>query len=292
MKTDFNCIPCILQQTIETVQIVSDDQKIRQKTINEVLKYLQNVDYSDPPPLLGKHIYDIIYRVTGNNDPYREIKHKINHLALSLYDDLRKIVFQNPEPILTAAKLAVAGNIINFADEDDEIHLRRIIERIHDLNFEINHIDKFIKDILKSKKILYLADNAGEIVFDRLFIEMLQRYYPERSLDFTVIVRGAPIINDATLEDAKMIGLDRIARVIDNGDYAPAMVLSDISKQARAEYENADLVISKGQGNYETLDTETRLIYYLLKIKCPVISKVINAQIGNLVFKRNENYKD
>ncbi|MGD9897929.1 MAG: DUF89 domain-containing protein [Calditrichaceae bacterium] len=292
MKTDFNCIPCILQQTIETVQIASEDHEVRQQTINEVLKYLQKINYSDPPPLLGKHISDLIYKVTGNNDPYREIKHKINHLALSFYDDLRKIVFQNPDPILTAAKLAVAGNIIDFADNDDEIHLRRIIEQIHDLNFEINHIDKFIKDILKSKKVLYLADNAGEIVFDRLFIEMLQRYYPERSLKFTVIVRGAPIINDATLEDAKMVGLDKIAKVIDNGDYAPAMVLSDISKQARVEYENADIVISKGQGNYETLDTEPRLIYYLLKIKCPVISNVIKAQIGNLVFKRNENYKD
>lgn len=292
MKTNFNCIPCILQQTIETIQIVSDDQEVRQKTINEVLGYLQGINYSDPPPLLGKHIYDIIYKITGNNDPYREIRQKINHLALSLYDDLRKIVYQNPEPILTAAKLAVAGNIIEFTDKDDEVHLRRIVEHVHDLNFEINHIDKFIKDILKSKKVLYLADNAGEIVFDRLFIEMLQRYYPERSLDFTVIVRGAPIINDATVEDAKMVELDRIAKIIDNGDYAPAMVLSEISKQARAEYDHADIVISKGQGNYETLDTESRLIYYLLKVKCPVISNVINAQTGSLVFKRNENYKD
>ncbi len=289
MKTQYICIPCILRQTIETVQLATTDPKIQQKAINRVLTYLTEIDYQLPPPVIGKEVYRIIHQTTGNFDPYHELKMKYNSLGLSFYDDLLKIVFRNPEPVLIAAKLAVAGNVIDFGAQVKEIDIHKTIHAVEDLFFEINDFERFIEDLRGSKKILYLADNAGEIVFDRLFIEILQRYYPELGLEFTVAVRGAPIINDATREDAHMVGLDKLAHIIDSGDNTPATVLEQSSQALQNAFHQADLIISKGMGNYETLDERTELIYYLLRVKCPAVSKVIGAKEGSLVFKRNEN---
>lgn len=292
MHTELNCIPCMMRQTIDTLKLAVEDEEIRRKTVNAVLNYLQNIDYAKTPPDIGKRVYEIIHEMTGNPDPYHEVKQKYNAIALALYDDLRRIVYQNYDPVLTAAKLAVAGNVIDFGVSNREIHVKHIMESIDSLSFEINHFDRFIDDLKKAKRVMYLADNAGEIVFDRLFIEMLQRYYPEIGLQFTVVVRGKPIINDATMEDAKMIGLERIAKVIDNGDNAPATILKYISDETIKEYQSADIIISKGMGNYETLDEENRLIYYLLKVKCSLTAKRIGAAEGSLVFKRNFDYRE
>ncbi|MBN2424988.1 MAG: DUF89 family protein [Calditrichaceae bacterium] len=292
MKTELSCIPCLLRQTVETVNLAVTDDKIRTETVNAVLQFLEKADYNLSPPALAKEVYRILREVTGNPDPYREIKKHYNESALKIYDRLKQIVYQSDDPVLTSAKLAVAGNIIDFGIESSSIDINQIFERISGRKFEIDDFDKFIYDIKRFKSILYLADNAGEIVFDRLFIEILKRFYPERNLNITVVVRGAPIINDATIEDAHYIGLDKIAEVIDNGDNAPATILSNVSKRALAHYKKADIVISKGMGNYETLDEETRLIYYLLKVKCNLTANRIGAPIGSLVFKRNQDYNE
>jgi len=292
MKTDLACIPCILQQTIDTVELSSDDPEVKKQAVDKILSYLKTIDYKVPPPVLGKRVYEILNEITGNPDPYRDIKIRYNEISMGLYDDLRRIVLQNEDPINTAAKLAVAGNVIDFGVRNREVHVEQILDSIHTLSFSIDDFDLFINDLKKSKKIVYLADNAGEIVFDRLFVEMLQRFYPERGFNFTVVVRGAPIINDATMEDAEMIGLTDMANVISNGDNAPATDLLRVSPEMKKAYDAADIIISKGMGNYETLDLEDRLIYYLLKVKCPTIAKQISAEEGSLVFKRNADYKD
>ncbi len=292
MKTHINCIPCILRQSIELVQISVEDRQKQAEVINKVLSFLTTVDYTTPPPVIGQEVFQIIYQITGNVDPYSELKRKNNQLGLTLYDELLRLVYKNPEPVLMAAKLAVAGNVIDFRRNTSEIDLYQIIHNIEQLHFEINHFDQFIDDLKRSRSVLYIADNAGEIVFDRLFIEILQRYYPEIGLRFTVAVRGAPVLNDATREDAEMVGLDKIAQVVDNGNNAPATVLNKVSDEMRRAYEEADLIIAKGMGNYETLDEEDRLIYYLLRVKCSQVGQIIGAQEGSLVLKRNENYKD
>jgi len=290
MKTHFNCIPCILRQTIDTVNLATDQEEIKRQVVNEILNYLTTINFNDPPPVIGKNVYRIIHEKTGNHDPYHEIKQRYNQLALSFYDDLLKIVFRNSKPVQMAAKLAVAGNVIDFGAQVKDIDIYQTIHSIEELSFEINDFETFINDLSRTRKILYLADNAGEIVFDRLFIEILQRYYPELGLEFTVVVRGEPIINDATREDANMVGLDKIAHIIDSGDGAPATVLHHASSELKKAFQDADLIISKGMGNYETLDDRNELIYYLLRVKCPQVSQVIGAKEGSLVFKRNENY--
>ena len=288
MKTHFNCIPCILRQTIETVNLATDREDLKREIINQVLEYLTTIDFQNPPPVIGKNVYQIIHNLTGNHDPYHSLKMKYNRLALHFYDDLLRIIYRNPEPVQMAAKLAVAGNVIDFGAQVKEIDIYQTIHNMETLYFEINDFERFVQDLSQAKSILYLADNAGEIVFDRLFIEILQRYYPELGLKFTVAVRGAPIINDATREDAIMVGLDKMAKIIDSGDNSPATVLENASADLKKAFREADLIISKGMGNYETLDDRDELIYYLLRVKCAEVSKVIGAKEGSLVFKRNE----
>ncbi len=291
MKTQFECIPCILRQTIETVRLATPDRRLQKEAIDRILLYLTHIDYDVPPPALGREVYGIIHEVTGNYDPYRELKQKFNALGLAHYDELLRIVFKSPDPVMMAAKLAVIGNIIDFgAQAREQINLKESIQNIAKTDFEINDFEKFIADLKRARRVLYIADNAGEIVFDRLFIEILQRYYPEVGLQFTVAVRGAPIINDATVEDARIVGLDKIATVLENGDNAPATLLDRVSPQMRKAFKEADLIIAKGMGNYETLDERRELIYYLLKVKCVLVSQAIGAPVGALVFKRNDRY--
>ncbi len=288
MKTQFECIPCILRQTIETVRLATTDPQVQKKALNRILLYLTQIDYNTPPPALGRDVYGIIHEITGNYDPYRELKQKFNALGLAHYDELLRIAFKSSDPVMMAAKLAVVGNIIDFgAQTKEQINIKESIQNIAEVKFEINDFERFIADLKQARTVLYIADNAGEIVFDRLFIEILQRYYPEVGLRFTVAVRGAPIINDATKEDAYMVGLDKIATIIENGDNAPATLLNRVSPEMKKAFQEADIIIAKGMGNYETLDDRKELIYYLLKVKCALVSKAIGAPVGSLVFKRN-----
>ena len=288
MKSEFECIPCILRQTIEATRLSVKNENQQRLVINKVLHFLQNANYEVSPPELGKYIFDIICETTGNNDPYRELKIKYNKFALEKYGLFKKLIYLHNDPVLLAAKLAVSGNLIDFSKKESEHQISRIIENIHKMEFLINDYHLFMEDILNAKNILYLTDNAGEIVFDKIFIEVLQRFYPERAQKFTVVVRGAPIINDATMDDALLINLDAIASVIDNGDRAPATVLHNVSKEMKKYYDNADLIISKGQGNFETLHNEEKLIYFMFRIKCPIIAKELNLTESGMVLKRNK----
>ncbi len=230
MKTELSCIPCIIRQTIDTLDISLTDESIKKNTLNSVMDYLKTADYGKSPALVGKDVYKIIAKETDIIDPYKEIKEKYNQAALDLYGELVRVVYQNSDPVLTSAKLAVAGNIIDFAPQNKVQALQKIIEDIEHTVFAIDDFNTFISEIKMAKNVLYLVDNAGEIVFDKLFIETLTRYYPERDFKITVIVRGGPIINDATINDARMIGLEKIVEVISSGDDAPATDLTKISK--------------------------------------------------------------
>jgi len=288
MKATFDCIPCLIRQAIETTRVSATDEQLRKQVINETLKHLQNVDVQHlSPPELGRQILDIIYRMTGNKDPYREIKFKLNTFFLEQYSNFKRLVYLNEDPVLLSAKLAVSGNILDFDSKNEMERIQIIIDKTHKQQFTINHYSDFLNDLTHAKNVLYLTDNAGEIVFDKLFIEVLKRFYPEREHNFTVVVRGAPVINDATLEDARLINLHKVAAVIDNGDRAPATILNYVSEKMKRYYDKADLVISKGQGNFETLHEENKLIYFMLKVKCPVISSVLQVPEGSLIFKRS-----
>jgi uncharacterized protein with ATP-grasp and redox domains len=288
MKIQLECIPCLIRQTIETARISGLDEASQKSLVLHTLQFLQNSDTEKTPPELGKDLYGMISRITGITDPYKEIKSQINKKLLAFYADLKRMVYLNDDPVLMAAKLSAAGNAFDFGTPLNKHHIQEVVEDARKLNFVINDYEMFLKDLAKAKTVLYLADNAGEIVLDKLFIEVIKRFYPERRKRIVVVVRGAPIINDATKEDATMIALDQIAEVIGNADQTPGTVLKNVSDEMRELYQQADLIIAKGQGNYETLHLEKKKIYFLFMIKCPVLANMLKAKEGSLIIKKSD----
>ena len=288
MKASFDCIPCMIRQTIDAARLGTASEDLQRQVLNQVLAHLQQVDYQLAPPEIGKQIFKIIHDLTGCSDPYRDLKLRYNKFALQHYDSLKHQVYLNEDPVLLAAKLAVLGNLPDWAGDAGSTQIEQILQNARSQKFSIDDYYYFLQDLSTRRNILYLADNAGEIVFDKLFIEVLQRFYPERSFNFTVVVRSAPIINDATMEDARLINLEKVALVIENGDGSPATVLHRVSAEMKAFFTQSDLIISKGQGNWETLHQEKKLIYFLLKVRCPLIGDVLEVAEGSLVFKRSD----
>jgi uncharacterized protein with ATP-grasp and redox domains len=187
----------------------------------------------------------------------------------------------------TAFRLAIAGNIIDLGVKTSiaESDIEKIITNCLTADFDKSHFEYFIDSVSRSERILYLTDNAGEIIFDKLLIEQL----PLEKI--TVAVRGKPVINDATMEDAEFAGLTNIVNVIDNGSDAPGTILEDCSQDFRDCFEKADLIIAKGQGNYETLSEINKKIFFILKVKCPVIARNIGCEVGEMILQKSKTHE-
>ena len=282
MKTFFDCIPCIIRQTLDSVRLVTPDEAVHQRVLREVLRTAAEMDLRQTPPEMAQWIHRRIREHVGQGDPYRQIKDRFNQMALKLYPTLQDWVRNASIPMETAVRLAIAGNVIDFGvnSQLSEEQVRQSV--MHALSVSLDaDVEEFSRAVSQARRILYLVDNAGEIVFDRLLIE---RISPGK---VTVAVRGFPVINDATMTDAEDTGLVELAEVIDNGSDAPGTILSDCSKPFVDCFNEADLIVSKGQGNYETLSEVDKDIYFLLKVKCPVIARDIGCEMDSLVLRHS-----
>ena len=279
MRTYFDCIPCFLRQALDACRMVTRNPEIHERVLRETLRLTADMPFDRSPPWMGQQIHRLLREATGNGDPYREAKRWANDFALRLRPELERCVIQVTDPFATALRLTIAGNTIDLGCKaqvtDAEIH-STIDDALTD-PLEPDVVGQLRAAIQAAREILYLADNAGEIVFDRLLIERLPA---ER---VTVAVRGEPVINDALREDAEAAGLTELVRVIDNGSDVPGTILEDCSPAFRQAFDRADLVIAKGQGNYETLGEMDHNIYFLLQAKCPVIARHIGCQVGQAV---------
>ena len=280
MKTYFDCIPCFIRQTLEAARVATSDEKLQEKILRGVLRAVSKMDLSKSPPVMGQYIHRLIREFSGSQDPYKKLKDSFNNLALDIYPDLLDRVGKASDPFEAAIRFAIAGNIIDSGAVHN-LTKPYIIETIEQaMSQELSgNIEKLRIAMNSAKKILYLGDNTGEIVFDKLLIEQL----PKDRVTF--VVRGYPVLNDATLNDAKISGLTDIVEVIDNGSDAPGTILEDCSKVFLRHFSDADLIIAKGQGNYETLSNEDKSIFFILKAKCPVIASNIGCEIGSLIIK-------
>jgi len=288
MKTYLDCVPCFLRQTLEAVQMVTADPKLQEDVLREVLRLVSEMDFNQSPPYMGWQIHKLIRQTSGNPDPYREVKRRFNRFALELYPQLKERVNRSSDRFQTAVRLAIAGNIIDFGVTGD-IHWKEVKETIgQSLNEPIDQeaLESLQAKAFNSENILYLADNAGEIVFDRLLLEEL----PPKKV--TLALKGSPVINDATIEDAEYAQLGSLAKIVDNGSDVPGTILEDCSEEFRHLFDQAHLVIAKGQGNYETLSEEVREIFFLLKVKCPVIARDIGCEPGALVVLEKNSSPD
>jgi uncharacterized protein with ATP-grasp and redox domains len=282
VKTSLDCIPCLLRQALDSARMFSADPAVHERILRDVLGWSKNMDMSRPAPVLGRRIYRRLRKLTGVKDPYRAAKAAQNRLALRLLPGLRASVRSAPDPLATAVRLAIAGNIIDMGAfggvtaADVREALRQAIS-----GPLAGNLPAFRLAVKKAGSILYLADNAGEIVLDRLLIEQLG---PRR---VTVAVRGAPVLNDALLADARAAGLDKIAGVVDNGSDMGGTALAETSAAFNALFAGADLVIAKGQGNYETLNDVARPVYFLFRAKCPIIAERAGVRLGAQVLAMN-----
>ena len=275
MKTYLDCIPCILRQSLEAARMVSTDPMVHEKIMRNALQWAGEMDLNQSPPAMAQRFHRHLRKMTGVDDPYRQAKDQLNQLALELARPFQARVKADSDPLQMAVRLAIAGNIMDMGVIGNltETEVRQTMEQALHAPF-FGELDKFRQAVADAQSILYLADNAGEIAFDRLLIEQL---LPK---PITLVVRGAPIINDVTLIDAQTVGLDQMVEVIDNGSDAPGTILSDCSPEFRRRFAEADLIISKGQGNFETLSGESGNIFFLFKVKCPMVAKLIKQPVG------------
>lgn len=283
MKTYLDCMACFVVQSLRTARMLTDDEKIHEEVLRKILQASAGFDMQSPPPVMSQQIYRVVREAIGVEDPYLEAKKRFNEFAMKRKAALSEQVCRSENPWQTAVQLAIAGNIIDFGirGDIDEKQVDSCLEEAMQSKLDESALREFVNDAQQAKEILYLADNAGEIVFDQLLLERLPR---DR---VTVAVKGSPIINDATLLDAEATGLTKLVKVIDNGDNAPGTVLRQCSKTFREVFERSDMIIAKGQGNYETLSEHPRPIWFLLKVKCPVISEHLNRPIGSLILKKS-----
>ena len=283
MRTYFDCVQCFVRQALDAARLLTGDENIHERVLRGVLSQSSDIDFYKSPPEKGQRIHRLIRDLLGDDDPYREIKHRSNQLAMDLYPELKKNIGRSSDPFETAVRYAIAGNIIDLGvnSDLDESKVYATLEDSIKHNLPPDAMDVFRNTIDRATDILYLGDNAGEIVFDRLLIEEL----PSDKITFAV--RGRPVINDATLEDAQFVGLTDIVEVIDNGSDAPGTILDDCSPAFRDRFAKADFIIAKGQGNYESLSDIKADITFLLMAKCPVIARDIGCETGSFIIRNS-----
>lgn len=287
MKTAVECIPCLITQGINISKHNNVNEENTEKLIKEILLTLSTENFSNStPPHLVKLIYKISRKYTGNIDPYKDIKREYNDLILKMVPRLQQLIDQSENPLDEAIKLAVTGNIIDFGTSHT-ITEELIYEKINEVektSFSVDAKKSLYKKLESAKTLLYLGDNCGEIVFDKLLIKEIKKSYPHVKITF--VVRGGFVLNDVTLDDATQVSMQDEVIVIDNGDNASGTIIENCNEAFVEEFYSADLIISKGQGNYETLSEANRkAIFFLFMTKCQHITTALNVPMFSLMCK-------
>lgn len=259
---------------LEKADIPVDD---KERFTYGMLKVLNEKWYGISAPECARDIQSLYRSVLNDPDPYLDVKRVSNDMVLAMYNDLEDLVRNSDDPFITAMKLAIAGNIIDFAVHD-HCDLHGTVDKVLNSGFAVDHTTQLREALGKAKKVLYIGDNAGEIVFDKLLVSEIA--HP----GLTFSVRGAPAINDATMDDAEYVGMTALTRVISSGYDAPTTIVARSGDEFRRCYEEADVIISKGQGNLEGLIGEhDRRIFFLLMVKCDVIAEYLGVKKGSYV---------
>lgn len=282
MKAESECYLCHLGQVLRTAGVLGLDEPAARELAREACAFLATADFNRTPPEISEDLYSFLARLTGNPDPYRNLKKDHVDRALELYPQLENLVRTSADQLRAALEISLAGNVIDFGANSDEDWLKdgRFLTPGP---FGIDDYPLLKGDLERAERIVFLGDNAGETVFDRLFIEVSGRRP-------VYAVREAPIINDATLEEALASGLAQVADLVSSGCRAPGTVYQQCSPAFKKILERADLIISKGQGNFECLEQVRGPFYFLLKAKCRVVSGYLGVPQGSLIIMRSRNY--
>ncbi len=288
MRLDTNCIPCNINQAIRISDMLKLDASTREAMMRELLTSLATVDYAKCNPEVMASTWDIIVRHTGNPDPYKEIKIRYNQELAALLPELTFMVEQSADPFETALKIAIAGNLVDFAAQHpfslEQLKMQMI--EIEQTPFGADHSAQLRARLAAAHTLLYLGDNCGEIVMDKLFIQVLKRMNPDIKAQFGV--RGKAIVDDVTVEDAVQVGMSDVADILPNGDNSLGTVLPRTSHAFQAAYAKADVVIAKGQGNYESLSESGKPgVFHLFLAKCEPVARSLGIERLSIVCIEN-----
>lgn len=266
MRLYASCICCLLNKQEQKLRNCRDEKK-KTEYMKELLRLAGNSGDEASAPWLAAQIMKVHEKYFGKSGSYADVKKEFNQLVMSMEEELKQRVLSQPDPLKTALLYARVGNYIDFSalEQVEKEEFLSLFEREKDVLDEKEYMS-FSGEMQKAENVVYLLDNCGEIVLDKLVIQILKKRFPRANI--TAIVRGSEVINDATMEDAVMTGLTNVTEVIGNGDDVAGTILSRVSAEAREKIEKADVIIAKGQGNFESLYGCGKNVYYLFLCKC------------------------
>ncbi|WP_026887377.1 damage-control phosphatase ARMT1 family protein [Clostridium beijerinckii] len=286
MKMHDKCLPCMVNQVIKVANITGVNNK--EMLLKEVFTYLGKMDFEATTPEIIGEIFGMIKKHTNNPGPYKETRNYYNTLFLKLLPEFERKIEQAENSFELAVRYAIVGNIIDFNPIHNTLleDIFDYFERMEQLELAIDDSKELAEDILNSKTLLYLGDNCGEICMDKILLRKIKELNPNVKIFFGL--RGKPVVNDSIAEDAYAVGIDEYAEVIDDGDGSLGTVLNRTSHEFKEAYKKADVVIAKGQANYECLSEEKKKIYFLLMTKCDVIANDIGAPEKKMICMKNK----
>ncbi len=279
MRTYLDCYPCFLRQALDAARRAGASEEQQRSVIRETLTALENLRGDETPPEIAHRVHGVVRGNVAADDPYKEAKTEGTRRARALYPRLKALVEESDDPLDTAIRVSIAGNIMDLGVADRHDDLWDVVERVLDQEFAIDDRAVLRSALEDADHVLFIGDNAGETVCDRVLVETLP-------VPVTYAVKGGPVLNDATMEDAVAAGLDRCATLITSGSDVPGTILAMCSTEFRRHYEAAPLIICKGHGNYESLSQEGPRVFCLLQVKCPIIGRDIGASTGSIVVRQ------
>lgn len=278
MGSHVDCIACIVNKANKLADLYIKDKRKKYKFMQGVLKEILNTGYDRSAPLIEAKMTRIARQVTGIADFYEQDKRYFNDLLLSLEQEVETVILKGEDPLAEALKAALAGNIIDFSalnDVSSDLVKNILFKTMTEQTLNLFTYNRLLDNLSNSKGLLYLGDNAGEIVLDKLLIKFIKKRFPNLSITFAT--RGAPISSDVTETDAYYVGMDQYADIINNGTDLPGTDLQEVSGSFEEVFTTAEVIIAKGQGNFETLTDSGKNIYYLFLCKCNVFIKKLNS---------------
>ncbi len=278
-----DCIPCLLAHSLKAMRRAGVPKGSEKELFENALGEAKIMLDGSPAPIAAAAIYRLISEKTGNNDPFRDFKKKSTAMALEILPRLREMVTASDDPFARAIEFSIAGNAIDLVkmEESDLGGIIDLLEKSESGEFVSEDISALESEIFGADSVFVIGDNAGETVFDRLFLELINGpkvYYG---------VRGGPVLNDATAKEAEESGIGEIAEIISSESAIPGTVLEKVGEKFRKIFDEADVVIAKGQGNFETLDESPRPIYHLFKAKCEPIAERVGCNVGDFIVWKN-----
>ena len=283
MTIDEECISCIINQSVKVANTIDADNLLKEKLTSHVKELSKNFSYENNPPEIASYVYEDMAKIANKIDLYDEVKILSTNKALSFMPLVKQKILESHDKLLTATKAVIAGNVIDLAAQI-EFNLEDELEQIFDMKFGYDDFFEFREKLSSAKEVLVIGDNVGEHIFDYLFIQTLKEIYPK--IVFSYMVRGNPIINDVTMKEAKEAKFDQLCNLVDSGVNTPGFTYNRANDYSKKLFDSADLVISKGMGNYECLSPSHRKnICFLLKVKCEVVASSLGKNLGDIVCK-------